>query len=231
MLVARDAARLESRATELRGAHGVAVQIIAADLASDDGIARVVSHLAAAPVNVLVNNAGFGTTGVFAEADAADQERMVWLHVHAVNALTRAALPAMLQKGNGAIITVASVASYLTSVGNANYCATKAYQRVFMETIAIETAGSGVQIQALCPGFTRTEFHQRAAIDMSKIPAFLWTSAEEVVDTSLAALARGGPTVVIPGLVYRVIVFLVRNLPRALVSRATGMYRRDRKAR
>jgi len=231
VLVARDAARLEARATQLRSAHGVRVQVIAADLGSSEGLARVVSHVECSPVDMLVNNAGFGTTGVFADTDAAAQERMVRLHVIAVNALTRAALPAMQQRRSGAIVTVASVASYLTSPGNANYCATKTYQRVLMESIAIEMAGSGVYIQALCPGFTRTEFHERAAIDMSRIPAVLWTSADEVVDTSLAAVARGGPTVVIPGRIYRIILFLVRNLPRALVSRATRVYRRDRQVR
>ena len=229
VLVARDEQRLASRAAELSTAHGVSVQTIAADLSRDDGVARVVAHIeSGGRVDVLVNNAGFGTTGLFAKTDAAAQDRMVRLHVLAVNALTRAALPPMLERRSGAIVTVASVASFMTSPGNTNYCATKAYQRFVMESLASETAGKGVRIQALCPGFTHTEFHERAAINMSRMPAFLWLDANDVVAASLSAIERGGPTVVIPGAQYKFIVFLLRYAPRWILARMSRGYRRDR---
>ena len=229
VLVARDVARLATRAGELTAAHGVHVDTIAADLSTDEGLSNVLAHFTSgARVDLLVNNAGFGTKGLFARTDAAAQDRMVRLHVVAVSALTRAALPAMLERQTGGVITVASVASFVTSAGNTNYCATKAYQRFFMESLALETVGRGVTVQALCPGFTHTEFHERAAINMTTMPNFLWLNAEDVVRDSLAAYLRGGPVVVIPGAIYKLIVFLVRYLPKWLMSRATRKYRRDR---
>lgn len=228
ILVARDAERLAATAAALSRTPGIAVEALAADLATDDGIARVVTRLRAGDVDLLVNNAGMGSRGTLATAPAAVQETMLRLHVLAVNALTQAVLPSMLARGGGAIITVSSVASYLTSQGNVNYTATKAYQRVAAESLALELAGTGVYVQALCPGFTHTEFHQRAGVGTRHIPSALWMVPEQVVSASLAALQRRTPTVVIPGWYYRAIVTLLRFLPTWLRSRATGRYRRDK---
>lgn len=231
VLVARDTARLDRLADALRSAHGVEVEVLTADLASDDGLDRVVARIGAEPaIDVLVNNAGFGSKGTFARADPAGQEAMVRVHVLAVNRLTHALLPRLVARRAGAIVTVSSVASYLTSPGNVNYCATKGYQRLFMEGLARELEGSGVYVQALCPGFTRTEFHERAALVMTGIPDALWLSATRVVAESLAAMRRRTPTTLVPSRRYRAIVAMLRLLPASLVGWASRRYRRDRQA-
>ncbi|MEO6446932.1 MAG: SDR family oxidoreductase [Gemmatimonadaceae bacterium] len=227
VLVARDRARLEASAASLQLAHGVRVEIIIADLATDEGVDRVVARLVAQPaIDVLANNAGFGTKGNLATADPAAQDAMVRLHVLAVHRLTQAALPAMVAAGRGAIITVSSVASYLTSAGNMNYCATKAYQRVSMEALANEVGEHGIYVQALCPGLTHTEFHRRAALRMTDVPASLWMEADEVVRASLQAMDRGGPTVVVPGFKNRVMLTIARLMPPRIMAIAAAVRRR-----
>jgi len=228
VLVARDAERLRAQGAALERDFGIAVETLPADLATDEGAQGVAARLGGErPVDVLVNNAGFGSKGALATADPAGQDRMLRLHVLAVNTLTRAALPGMVERRRGVVITVSSVASYLTSAGNVNYCATKGYQRMAMEALARELEGSGVYVQALCPGFTRTEFHQRAALSMGHVPAALWLTADRVVAESLAAMRRGSPTVVVPDWKYRAIVALLRHAPASLLRRAQRMHRRD----
>jgi short-subunit dehydrogenase len=175
-----------------------------------------------------VNNAGFGHAGRLGLISHEAQDAMVRLHVLAVHRLTQAALPAMLERRSGSIIVVSSVASFLTSAGNVNYCATKAYDRIFAEGLALEVAAYSVYVQALCPGFTHTELHARAKVDKSRWPAWMWLPAERVVSASLTALRARHPTVVIPGWWYRLILFGVRYAPRWLVRRGTRGYRRDR---
>lgn len=234
ILVARDRARLEATAATLRAEHGVAVEVLAADLATDAGVDAVVERLdeglgdEARFVGLLVNNAGFGTRGSLVTGDRASQDAMVRVHVLAVHRLTQAALAPMARRQRGAIITVSSVASYLTSPGAVNYCATKAYQRIAMEALAAEVRRRGIYVQALCPGFTRTEFHARAEMKTSQIPGFLWCEADQVVAASLAALERRAPVTVIPGITYRAIVLLLRYLPRWILMRVTGRYQATR---
>ena len=228
ILVARDADRLTALASELQSAHPIQVTRLVADLSHDADTSRVVAHLAAHPVDLLVNNAGFGQAGRVGLIDHAKQDAMVRLHVLAVHRLTQAALPAMLERGSGSVIVVASVASFLTSAGNVNYCATKAYDRMFAEGLALEAGPHGVYVQALCPGFTHTELHARAGVDKTRWPAWMWMRADRVVATSLAAMRAGRPTVVVPGWVYRVLVFFMRYAPRWLLVRGTRRYRRDR---
>ena len=230
VLVARDVARLRALGAELTAAHGVTVEPLAADLTTEDGIATVEGAIAARPqLHLLVNNAGFGTKGTLAAADPAQQRAMLTLHVDCVHRLTRAALPGLTQRRRGGVITVASVASFLASGGNVNYCATKTWQRVYMQGLAAELAGTGVTVQALCPGFTVTEFHDRMGFDQrGRTPAWMWYPAAEVVRVSLSAFAAGGPVVVIPGFVYKVAVFLARHLPLFVVERLSTVYRRDR---
>lgn len=214
VLVARDAARLRQVADELALQYGVNAEPLAADLARDEGMRRVAERIAQTDaLTMLVNNAGFGTKGTLAARPVAEQATMLELHVMAPMLLTRVALPGMLARGRGTIINVASVASFAYSAGNVNYCATKAYLRVFSEGLQLELDGTGVRVQALCPGFTHTEFHDRGGIDKSSIPGWLWLDAERVVDDSLAQIARGGPVVCVPSTRYKMIVFLIKYLP------------------
>jgi hypothetical protein len=229
IIVARDAARLEALADELTLQHGVHVEVVAVDLSRDDDMRRVADRIAQEPrLAVLVNNAGFGTRGRLVNRPVAEQATMLKLHVMAPMLHTRAALPGMAGRGRGWIINVSSVASFTWSAGNANYCATKAWQRVFSEAVALELEGTGVQVQALCPGFTRTEFHQRAGINMTTIPRWLWLSADRVVDESLAQLAARGPVVCVPGRRFRLIVLALRFLPQWLLAPQRRWYSRKR---
>jgi short-subunit dehydrogenase len=155
IVVGRDAERLGALAGELGAAHGASVEVFPADLSRDDEITRLVQRVSAAsPLAVLVNNAGFGTTGRLVTVPPEPQVAMLHLHTLAPMRVTQAALPAMVARGAGAVINVSSVASFLFSAGSVNYCATKAYLTVFSEGLAAELAGTGVRVQALCPGFT-----------------------------------------------------------------------------
>jgi hypothetical protein len=227
LLVARDGNRLAAVAGEIVQRGGRAA-VMVADLSTEAGIDAVCDAMQRLAVDVLVHNAGFGTRGLLHTTDGSRQSAMVRLHVVALDRLVRAVLPGQRARGRGTIIVVSSVASYTTSGANVNYTATKAYQRVFMESLALELYGSGVVVQALCPGFTRTEFHDRARMNMSRIPAWLWMRPDEVVRCSLAAAERGDPVVVVPGWRWRAIVWLLRHLPRALVRRSARRYQATR---
>jgi short-subunit dehydrogenase len=237
VLVARDQARLEALAAELRERHAIQAEALGADLSDDDGVERVVGRIAALPtLAVLVNNAGFGTAGALATAPVEVQERMVRLHVLAPMRLTRAALPGLLAhaplpgplaRPTGAVVNVSSVASFIYAAGSVNYCATKAYLTTFSEGLGAELAGTGVQVQALCPGFTRTEFHQRIGPAAGDHAAWMWLTADAVVRASLAQLDRRGPVICVPGLHYKLLVAVVRLLPRRLIGMLSGRgYRR-----
>lgn len=228
ILVARDADRLQRVATELSTSTGVFTECLPADLSTLEGIGQVAAWLAEHPVDLLVHNAGFGTKGLLHRTDGSVQAAMVNLHVVAADRLVRAALPAMLARRSGGLIVVSSVASFTISSANVNYTATKAYQRVYMESLALETEGTGVRVQALCPGFTRTEFHDRARMNMQAIPFSLWMTAESVVRTSLSSLERGGPVVVVPGLKWKAIVALLRYLPRWMLRGSARRYQKTR---
>jgi short-subunit dehydrogenase len=230
VVVARDAARLQVLARELESRHRIGVEPLAADLAADAEVDRVAARIrGSGELTMLVNNAGFGTLGSLATAPPEQQERMVRLHVLAPMRLTQAALPGFLERARdrGAVVNVSSVASFIYSPGNVNYCATKAYLTTFSEGLATELRGTGVQVQALCPGFTRSEFHQRMGEDGGTRPWFMWLTAEEVVRASLRQLDRRGGVLCVPGLGYRLLVGLIRHLPRPLIGRLTALgYRR-----
>jgi uncharacterized protein len=226
LVVARDGNKLEGLRRELETQYDITVDTFPADLTVDDDVTRLVGLIAASPnLVLLVNNAGFGTRGALADASPARQEAMLRLHVMTPMRLTQAALPLLLQSGRGAIVNVSSVAAFLYSAGNVNYCASKAYLTTFSEGLAAELRGTGVQAQALCPGFTRSEFHQRMEVDTSDIPAWLWLSAEKVVRSSLRSLAHGGPVVCIPGLRYKLLFSIVRHLPRGVIGRVSRLRR------
>jgi len=228
MIVARDGNRLEALKREIEDRFGGAVEVFPADLTIDTDVSLLAARITQSPhLALLVNNAGFGTRGPLSNASPARQEAMVQLHVMAPMRLTQAALPGLLEKGHGGIVNVSSVASFLFSAHNVNYCATKAYLTSFSEGLASELAGTGVRIQALCPGFTRSEFHQRMELDVGDIPSWMWLSAASVVDASLAALERGRPVVCVPGIRYKLLVLLLRLTPRWVISRVTRGHTRD----
>jgi short-subunit dehydrogenase len=227
LVVARDAARLERLKQELESRHGISVDVFPADLTLDDDVSRLAGVIASSPrVTLLVNNAGFGTRGTLADASPARQEAMLRLHTLTPMRLTQAVLPVLLKNNRGAIVNVSSVASFLFSAGNVNYCATKAFLTTFTEGLAAELRGTNVRAQALCPGFTRSEFHERMEISVDHLPKWMWMSAEQVVEASLRALERGRPVVCVPGLRYKLIVFLLRLAPRGLIRRLATLRER-----
>jgi len=213
ILVARRREKLERLAAELGNA-----EVLAADLAAGCELSAVERRAASEPqLDFLINNAGFGVLGCFHETPPEDQDRMHRLHVLAVERLTHAALKGMIARRRGTIINVSSVAAFLNTPNSFTYCATKAWINSFTEGLHVELRylGSPVRVQALCPGFTRTEFHDTLPMNRGAIPQILWMSAADVVDASLRALERNR-LIVIPGRIYRSFIFLHRRFPRFL---------------
>lgn len=201
LVVARRAERL----AEIEGERWVA------DLSVEAEVERLAAHLESrGDVMMLVNNAGFGTLGYLAETAIADQMAMHRLHVLATVRLTRAVLPQMIGRGTGAIVNVSSVAGFARSANNVSYCATKAWTNAFSEGLWLELQGTGVTVQALCPGFTFTEFHDVMGSDRAKHPHWMWMRAEFVVRESLNNL---GKLFVVPGWNYKVFVAVWTKLP------------------
>jgi short-subunit dehydrogenase len=223
VLVARDEERLAKAAAELGGA--VRVETLSADLATDAGMSAVEARLRSEPVDLLVNNAGFGHRGKFLAVPVEDELAMVRVHIDAVLRLTSAAVPGMVERGHGGVVNVASVAAFFP---RGTYGATKAWVVSFSQAVRQDLAGTGVRVMALCPGFTHTEFHDRAGMDMSGIPSWLWLDAEQVVDDGLADL-EAGKAVSVPGLPYKAIVgagsLVPRNLAGRLASRTGRKFR------
>jgi uncharacterized protein len=208
VLVARREERLRTLGGELGKKWGVRTEVLAADLAEEAGLRRVEDFLRSRPdLGLLVNNAGFGGGGRFWQTDPALGQSMIRVHVEAVARLTRAALPAMVERGSGGLINVASVAAFYTFPGSVLYGSTKTWIVAFCRALGLELRGKGVRVQALCPGFTHTGFHDTPELRRMKetgIPKFLWMPAETVIEKSLRALARG-PVVYVPGLRNKVL--------------------------
>jgi uncharacterized protein len=225
ILVARREDRLRKLAAELREA-----EVLTADLSIDPGLQKVLARIAAEPeLEFLVNNAGFGVQGLFFESPLEAQDKMHRLHIIATERLTHAALRGMVERRKGNIINVSSVAGFLATPYNASYCATKAWINTFTEGLYLElkAAHSPVRIQALCPGFTRSEFHDVAGMDRDTIPRSLWMSAEAVVETSLRSLERNR-LIVIPGWRYRLFTGIYPFVPRSLKYALAIKYGRSR---
>lgn len=218
LLVARDLERLTAISAELSAKHGIAARVHRADLTVESEVEALANALGTEPrVDVLVNNAGFGVKGTVARSDPALQAALVRVHCLTPLRLAQAVLPGMVARRAGAIVNVASVASFFTIPGTVTYSAAKAFLRVLSDGMAAELAGSGVRVQVVCPGFTRTEFQQRMKVD-TPIPDWAWLSAESVVDASLRALDRGGPVVVVPDVRYRAFVAVLRHLPMRVLN-------------
>jgi len=233
LLVARRQDRLEQLAQELSASHGITVECGVADLACPDDLERLAARLeSAADLEVLVNNAGFGSRGRFWETDFARQEEMHRVHITATMTLTRAALRPMVERNGGGIINVSSVAGIFRSGGNVSYCATKAWINAFTEALHLEldSAGSRVRVQALCPGFTYTEFHDVVGVSRDAIPKSLWMQADFVVEESLKGLGAGR-LFVVPGWRYKLLVAVGTKLPLGwrLAAQRASMHRRERR--
>ncbi len=229
ILVARRHDRLDQVASSLRRAHAIQVEVLPADLASDAGLALLEQRIAASPnLELLVNNAGFGTSGLFHRIDVASQDQMHRLHVLATMRLTHAALPGMIARQSGAVINVSSVAAFWQAPGSVSYCATKCWMNSFTKGLALElrSLASPVKVQALCPGFTISEFHETAGIHRKPISKIWWMTAEQVVLESLRGLDRN-KLFVIPGWQYRFAAFFMKNLPPALIDAAALRQRRN----
>ena len=224
ILVGRRADRLSAVAAGLQSKYAVTAEPLVADLEQDAGVKSVEDLIADVPaLDLLVNNAGFGIGKAFAEADLAGQLAMLKVHVVAPNRLSHAALPGMIAQGAGGIINVASLAAFMALPTNVNYCATKAYLVTFSRSLAAEVARKGVKVQALCPGFTITEFHDRpeqGEVGRDHSPRFLWGSAQSVVVDSLQALDRG-QVICVPGFINHVIRLLARA---SLVDRLAPIF-------
>lgn len=214
VLVARRADRLEHLASQLRGAAGVDVEVLPADLADRAQVELVADRLrdSRRPVSLLVNNAGFSVNHRFITGDVAEEEAALDVMVRAVLVLSRAAVEPMLERDRGAILNVASVAA-LTA--NGTYSAAKAWVRVFTEGLAVELAGSQVTATVVCPGFVHTEFHEAAGLGTPG-PRFAWLSPDQVVSQALADVRRGR-VISTPTLRYKAGAALLRVLPRTVL--------------
>ena len=216
VLVARRQDRLEELAREIESNHGARSETLAADLSTDAGLKAVEDRMAALDrLDLLVNNAGFGTRGRFFETTIDSQDAMHRLHVLATMRLMHAALEKMVALNRGAVINVSSVAGFWESPGSASYSSTKGWMNHITESVYLElkAMGSAVRVQALCPGFTETEFHDVMRVDRKLVPGPMWMRAEDVVEASLRGLDRG-KLFVVPGRIYRLIVLLRGLLPR-----------------
>ncbi len=228
VIVARDLPRLNQRADEWRGKFGVEVEVIQADLSRDEDIRRIELRLQniSRPIEVLINNAGFGINKSFTSSDIAEEIALLDVLVTAPMRLMHAVLPGMKDRDSGTIINVSSVAGW---IAGGSYSAAKSYLTVLSESLHTELKATNVRVHALCPGFTRTEFHQRGNMKMGGLPKWFWLSAEQVVKDSWIA-AKAGKPLSIPGRQYKVLSFITRFGPRPLV-RKVGMNVRVRQRR
>ncbi len=226
VLVARRADRLEALARELSG---VRTHVIPTDLIAPGGAAGLVAEIERRGLEIewLVNNAGFGTAGRFDRLPVARELDEIRLNVRVPVELTRRFLPAMLRRGHGGVMNVASVAAYGPMAYSATYAATKAFVLSFSESLVAELRGTGVRVVCVCPGFTRTGFQETAGIDVSHLPGFVWMSAEAVADQAVQTMT-GGSGVLVNGMLNKLNVVAIRLAPRGLIARATAAAMKSR---
>jgi len=223
VLVSRDLKRLGQTAADLTAKHAIETQVLSADLTTDKGIASLADFIAKNEIEVLINNAGFGLNSSFVKSSAADEQAVLNILVAAPMQLSHAVLPQMVARKSGTIVNVSSVAGYFAA---GHYSAAKAYVTVLTESMHAEVSKHGVNVSALCPGFTKTEFHQRAKMKMDALPNFMWLNADFLVAKSWTD-AQAGKAISIPGWQYRVMVWIAKNAPRAWMRR-TGITLRSK---
>jgi len=219
LLIARRRDRLDALAAELTAQHRSVVNVLTADLCSETDLALVVARIACENnLTLLVNNAGFGSEGLFWQSDLQTQDRMHRLHITATLRLSHAALRNLVPRNTGGLINVASIAAFVRRAGTVGYAATKAWMTAFTEGLYLDLKSiqSEVKVQALCPGFTKTEFHDTISVKRHKLaPPFLYLRPEYVVEKSLQGFASG-KLFVVPGWRYRALVSLISKLPTPL---------------
>ncbi len=222
IVVARDEARLRALAAELESKDNISVEVLVADLSDRSQLAEVAHRLQSvtSPVDLLINNAGFGFSGDFVELDPFLETSVVDVNVGAMHRLAHAAGTAMSARGHGGIINVSSVAGFGPSPKAATYAATKAFVTSFSESLHMELGPLGVVVSCLCPGLTKTEFQERANFDVPSVPAALWQSPDVVAEAGLRGLAKG-KAVVVPGAQNKALQAAMKASPAALVRRAS----------
>ena len=217
ILVARNKNRLASTAKSLNKEFGVKVEVLPADLTKPVQLEKVRKRLSDSkkPIEVLINNAGFGINKSFLVSDLSDEQGLLDVLVTAPMRLTHAVLPIMKERNSGAIVNVSSVASW---IAGGSYSAAKSYLTVLTESLHTELRPTKIKISALCPGFTRTEFHERGRMKMNGLPNFMWLSAEKVVRKSWRDV-NAGKVISIPGWQYLILSSISRFGPRPMVRR------------
>ena len=224
VLVARDVPRLQERAQGLESKYGIKTHVIQADLATDEGCLAIEKYILESQIDVLINNAGFGTSKAFTMSTLEIEQQLLDVLVRTPMRLMHVALPLMKTRNQGIIINVSSVAGY---IAGGSYSASKSYLTVLTESLHTELAATNVKVSALCPGFTRTEFHQRGKMSMKGLPNFLWLNSDRLVEVSWRDALKG-KAVSVPGWQYKLLVFVVQTLvPRSIV-RKVGMNLRSK---
>ena len=218
VLVARDLPRLQERAIQLKAKFNVETHVIQADLSTDAGCSVVEQYLASNQVDVLINNAGFGLNKAFTMSELKAEQEMFDVLVRTPMRLMHVVLPGMKQRDKGVVINVSSVAGY---IAGGSYSAAKSYLTVITESLHTELANTNIKVSALCPGFTRTEFHQRGRMSMKGLPGFMWLDSDVLVAKAWSDALKG-KAVSIPGWQYQLLVFVIHALPRSII-RKVGM--------
>jgi short-subunit dehydrogenase len=215
VLVARDLPRLQERALALESKYQVSTLVIQADLSTDSGCATIENYITSNQIDVLINNAGFGINKAFTVSALDAEQQLLDVLVRTPMRLMHVALPGMKERNKGVIINVSSVAGW---IAGGTYSASKSYLTVLSESLHTELAATNVKVSALCPGFTRTEFHQRGRMSMKGLPQFMWLNADKLVAAAWKDAVEG-KALSVPGIQYRILTFVIRNAPRTMVRR------------
>lgn len=218
VLVARDLPRLQERASALGAKFAISTKIVQADLATDEGCEVIEEFISNNQIDVLINNAGFGINKAFTVSQLEAEQQLLDVLVRTPMRLMHVVLPGMKARNKGVIINVSSVAGW---IAGGTYSASKSYLTVLSESLHTELASTNVKVCALCPGFTRTEFHQRGRMSMKGLPSFMWLNADKLVATAWKE-AVSGKALSVPGWQYQILTFVMRYAPRSLV-RSIGM--------
>lgn len=223
ILVARDLPRLQERAQKLEADFGIKTHIIQADLATDSGSKLVEKYIAENPIDVLINNAGFGLNKAFTTSELEAEQQMHDVLVRTPMRLMHVAIPSMKVNNRGVVINVSSVAQW---IAGGTYSASKSYLTVLSESLHTELSATDIKVTALCPGFTRTEFHQRGRMSMKGVPEFMWLNSDWLVEKAWADAFKG-KAISVPGWQYRALVVIIESIPRSIV-RKVGMNLRSK---
>ena len=218
ILVARDLPRLQARAAALEEMFGISTKTIQADLSTDAGCKSIEDYISSNQIEVLINNAGFGINKAFTLSQLDAEQALLDVLVRTPMRLMHQVLHGMKARNKGVIINVSSVAGW---IAGGTYSASKSYLTVLSESLHTELASTNVKVSALCPGFTRTEFHERGRMSMKGLPAFMWLNSDKLVATAWKQ-ALAGKAVSVPGWQYQLLTFVMRNAPRPMV-RKIGM--------